>query len=620
MSLQQHYRPVNPRLGTHYAIFASAIIATVLVLAMLEQLGARRLWLSHIMIITPLLFTLAIAVITRTLDLHEFFAAGRRVPAVFGGLSQAATAIGGTGFIALTGCLYLIGFDALALILGLAAGFVVTAILFTAPLRKSGAYSLPGFFRQRFNSRTAGAIAGLLLLPPLLLMLAAEMRMGSFVASLFASVSFEMAVAAGGVIVAVIAVLGGARSVSWTQCVQYLIIIGAFLLPMVMLSLKITNLPVPQLTYGLLFERLSAQEVVIGATQATPTSLTEALPGEPPEPAMKPFVAPFGEVTAADFVMLLFCFMAGTAAMPALLPRAGTAPSLFESRRAIAWGTLFFALFLISAPAYAAFAKFLTLQEMVGTVPSKLPDWINGLRSAGLIDISDKNNDGVIAAAEMLVSRDGVTLALPIMADLPFVLTVLVAAGGITAALAACSAHALALGTVVAEDLFRGVVHPRATPGRRMLAARLGIVAVIAPTAWIVAMLDFDILPAVAWAMSLGGSAFLPALALSVWWPRTTVWGLIAAMAVGFGVAALQIATIEFAGLDDWLGVSDLLAAVFGVPAGLLAGVLASLATPPPPPEVAALAEEIRDPTGETIHDRAVRIASQSGPGRDVEE
>src|SRR5690606_25109759 len=136
-SLQHHYRPVNPRLGTHYATFASAVAGVVLVLAMVEQLGARKLWLSHVMIAAPIALYLTVAAITRTVDLDEFFSAGRRVPAVFGGLSLASTAIGGTGFFALTGCLYLIGADALCLLLGWAAGFAVCMALFTPYLRKS---------------------------------------------------------------------------------------------------------------------------------------------------------------------------------------------------------------------------------------------------------------------------------------------------------------------------------------------------------------------------------------------------------------------------------------------------------------------------------------------------
>lgn len=609
MTTLHHYRPVNPRLGTHYATFAAAIAAIVLVLAMVEQLGARKLWLSHVMIVAPVLLYVVVAAITRTLDLHEFFCAGRRVPAVFGGLSLAATAIGGTGFFALTGCLYLIGIDALCLLLGWAAGFAICTALFTPYLRKSGAYTLPAFFRQRFSSPLAGGIAALLLLPPVLLLLAAELRIGAFVVSLFISTSFEMAVGACAAVVATLAVLGGMRSLSWTQCSLYIVVAGAFLLPLTILSLQLTNLPLPQLTYGSLLDDLSARELAAGAVQTKPAVLELALPGERPEAALKPLMQPFGAISLSNFLMLMFSFMAGTAAMPSLLMRAGTSPSVFESRRAVAWGTLFLGLFLISIPAYAVFAKFLNLQELA-SAGAATPDWVLGLREAGLADFSDRNNDGQFSVREMLISRDGITLSLPIMAGYPFVVTVLIAVGGISATLAAAGAHALAAGASLSEDLFHGLVHKSATPGKRLLAARLGIIASAGGIAVFVSAQDFDILPFVAWSMSMAASTFLPALTLAIWWRRMTVWGLLASMLAGFAVAGANILLTKVGGAGDWFGLSNLIAAMFGVPAGFAAGAGVSYLTGVPPEATVALADEIRDPSGETIHDRAVRLST----------
>lgn len=609
MTPQNQYRPVNPRLGTHYATFASAIAAVVLVLAMVEQLGARKLWLSHVMIAAPLVLYITVAAITRTVDLHEFFSAGRRVPAVFGGLSLAATAIGGAGFFALTGCLYLIGFDALCLLLGWLAGFAVCTALFTPYLRKSGAYTLPAFFRQRFASPAAGAAAAILLLPPVLLLLAAELRIGAFVASLFVSVSFETAVSAGAAIVAILAILGGMRSVSWTQCSLYIVVIGAFLLPLAILSVQLTNLPLPQLTYSWLFDDLSAREMAAGAVETRPTELELALPGERPQAALKPFLQQFGAISETNFLMLVFCFMAGTAAMPSLLMRAGTAPSVFEARRAIGWGMLFLGLFLISIPAYAAFTKFLMLEELASAGAAS-PDWVIGLREAGLADFLDRDNDGQFGVREMLMSRDGVTLSLPIMAGYPFVIAALVAVGGISATLAAAAAHTLAAGASVSEDLLQGLLPGPATPGKRLLAARLGVIAAAAGAALFVSQRDFDILPFIAWSMSLAGSAFLPALALAIWWPRMTALGVLAAMLAGFAVAAGNIALTATGVSPDWFGLSNLVAGVYGAPAGFAAGVGVSYLTGPPPAATVKMAEEIRDPSGETIQDRAVRLSA----------
>lgn len=609
MSLQSRYRPLNPRLGTHYAIFASAFTALLIILALLEQLGARNLWLSHTMIIVPLFLYLSVAVLTRTLDLHEFFSVGRRVPPVFGGLSLAVTAIGGVGLFAFTGCLFLIGFDALALAIGWISGFALAAILFVPYLRKCGAYTLPGFFRLRFDSPLLGAAAGLLLLPPIALLLAAELRIGAFVTSLFASISFELAVICGAGMIIVTLVIGGLRSLTWTQSVQYMVILSGLLVPLVVASVQETNLPLPQLTYGSLLEQISNNELAHGTTPSNPSPLLAELPGERPEPAMKPFLQAFGALTKSDFVMLLLCILAGTAAMPSLLLRAGTATHTQQSRRLMGWGTLFLGLFLITAPAYAVFTKYLTLEQIVGTPLADFPGWVNGLRDAGLANFTDKNGDGVISAAELLMSRDGVALSLPIIAGLPFILVVFAATAGIAATLGAGAAHAYTAGATISDDLYYGVLHRTATPGRRLIVARLAMVFMAVGAAWYTTVSDFDALRAAIMALSLTGAAFFPALLLSIWWSRSTKWGVLAAMLTGAGVAAthmyLQLSGIGFL----WPGMNGLLAAILGVPAGLIAGIAVSLATAKPSPEIIGLTHDMRDPSGEALFDRALRLA-----------
>jgi cation/acetate symporter len=609
MSLQGQYRPLNPRLGTHYAIFASAFLALLLVLALLEQLGARKLWLSHTMIVVPLVLYLIVAALTRTLDLHEFFSASRRIPPVFGGLALAVTAIGGVGLFTLTGSLFLIGFDALALAIGWISGFALAAVLFVPFLRKTGAYTLPGFFRLRFRSPLLGTVAGLLLLPPALILLAAELRIGAFVTSLFASVSFEIAVMCGAGLIITTLVLGGLRSLTWTQSVQYMVVLAGLMVPLVVVSVQVTNLPLPQLTYGGLLEQTSINEVALGATPSTPAPLLGGLPGERPEPATKPFLQAFGAISQMDFALLVFCILAGTAAMPSLLQRAGTATHTMQSRRLMGWGTLFLGLFLITAPAYAVFAKYLTLQQIVGATPSQLPGWIDGLKDAGLANFSDKNGDGLIGASELLMSRDGVALSLPIMAGLPFILVVFAATAGIAATLAAGAAHAFAAGTTISDDLYHGMIHRTATPGKRLIVARLSMALLAIGAAWYTTISDFDVLRAAICALSLAGAAYLPALVLSIWWKRTTKWGVLAAMLAGFGMAGAHM-VLQLSGSGTlWPDLSGLLAGVLGVPVGLLVGIGVSLATPKPSAEMQALADDMRDPSGEALFDKAMRLA-----------
>jgi len=231
------------------------------------------------------------------------------------------------------------------------------------------------------------------------------------------------------------------------------------------------------------------------------------------------------------------------------------------------------------------------------------------LRNAGLANISDSNSDGVISAAELLISRDGVALSLPIIAGMPFILVVFAATAGIAATLGAGAAHAYTAGSAISDDLYHGVIHRTATPGRRLVVARLAMILIVIGAAWYATSYDYDILRTAIAALSLTGAAFFPALLLSIWWKGTTKWGVLTAMLTGAGVAAahmfLQLSGTGFL----WPGINGLLAAMLGIPAGLIAGLAVSLATPKPSPEILELADDMRDPSGEALLDRAARLA-----------
>jgi cation/acetate symporter len=610
MAIETQFRPLSPRIGTYYAIFVSAFIAMVLLLLILEQLGARKLWLSHVMMAAPVAFYLGVALAARTLDIHIFATAGRRIPAVFGGLSLATTAIGGIGYFALTGALFLIGFDALCIGLGIIGGLLVSSVLFSPFIRKSGSFTLASFLHQRFASTTLGAMAALFMIPPLVLLMVVELQLGAFVTSLFSSLSFEAAITVGAVVIVATATAGGLRSLVWTQSTQYIITIAGFLTPLVMLSVAVTNLPLPQFTYGELFERISTLELATGIGPAEPDNGL-AMPGQGLAPAMKPFLQAFGAVSRFDFTLICLCVMAGIAALPSLVTRASASTSAFETRFAGAWAGLFAVLFLVSAPAYAAFTKFLTLQDVAGSPASQLPDWIGRLSDAGLADFSDKNGDGVIGAAELLVSRDGVALALPIIGGLPFIIVVLVAVGGVAVALAAATAHALTLGQAIGEDLYRGLVHPTATPSRRQFVARMGCILVCVLAASIAIAFELDALRAFAWALSLCAASFFPALTLSIWWDRASGPAVTVGMATGFGIALGHIILAELLGQGSLLGLSSMVAGVPGALAGAAVAVGLSLMQKPASGGARAYLDELRDPSGVALYDRAVRAAAK---------
>ena len=453
MLVPSRLRTPNPHLGAYYSIVASAFISLVVVLAMFEQLGWSRAFLAQALMIVPLALYLVIAVGSRTFQPEDYFVSGRRVPAIYNGFVLAAITIGGVGFIAYTGTIFFLGFDALAIGLGWAFGLFAASVLFVPYLRKAGSYTLPSFLGHRFRSRSLRMTASAMQLPPTALLLAAELKIAALIAALFLPVSFSLAVILIAALIAAIAILGGMRSLTWTGSAQFLVGAVGLAAVLITISVLLTNLPAPQLTYGALLPSLQNAEISAGITPVNPGEIPSTLPGPTPLPSMKPFLQPFGILDSFDFVLVFLCIALGTAALPSLLVRSGVTSSLADQRRSTAWSLLFVALFAMTAPAMAAFAKLIIFRDIALTPAASLPAWLVELSHNNLLKAGDLNGDGAIAAAEFLMGRDGVALALPAAAGVPYVLTVLMATAALAIALAAAASHLFTLAASLAEDL-----------------------------------------------------------------------------------------------------------------------------------------------------------------------
>ena len=300
-------RQANPHLGAYYGILTSAFVSLVISLAMFEQLGWQETWVARAMILVPLALYVVIALGARTLNVEDFFASGRRVPPVYNGAVLAAVLIGGTGFFAYTGTLFFLGFDALAIGLAWTAGLIVSGILFVPYLRKAGAYTMPAFLGQRFRSRFVRAMASVLQLPPAALLLAAEIKIAALIIAMFLPLSHQLAVACVAVIIACVTIVGGMRSLTWSASAQFIVSAVGFAVPLIIVSVLLTNLPAPQLTYGEMFEPLKRSESVTGVSPSAPSELATALPREQPGPSAKPFLQAFGAVSQTDFLTLFLC-------------------------------------------------------------------------------------------------------------------------------------------------------------------------------------------------------------------------------------------------------------------------------------------------------------------------
>ncbi len=601
----------NPHLAAHHGIVASAFVSLVIALAVFEQLGWSRNALAEIMIIVPVLFYVAIALATRSVDTREFFACRRRVPAFFNGAVLAAVLIGGTGFFGYSGALFLVGYDALPIGLGWTAGLLAAGLLFVPFLRKAGSYTLPSFLGQRFRSREVRLTASLLQLPPLTLLLAAEIKMAVFAATLLVPVAHGFAVLMVAIVLAVVVLAGGMRSLTWTSSAQFVVAAVAFAAPLLIVSVLLTNLPLPQLTYGEAFVPLQRSEIVTGAAPIPGQQASTALPSEHPQPSTKPFLQPFGGIGAFSFIAIVLCLVLGSAAMPSLLVRSGTTPSIADQRRSVAWAALFVGLFALSAPALAVFAKLLVFQPLTHPATTgAFPAWLNELSAYGLIVTRDLNGDGAISGAEMFITRNGIPFALPIAAGLPFVCTVLVAAAGLALALAAAASHLFTLAGSLAEDI-GGIFDPERNALPRLIAVWAAIIATALGAAIFLSVTRIDALHAAATAFAFAAATFFPALALSIWWKRCTGFGALAALAVGFGTMMLGLLFGATLGSGDIVAAS--IAALVSAGFGVVAGILASQIGPGPSPQNEAYFAELRDPGGEAIYDRVEFRASESG-------
>ena len=613
MAFQSNSRPASPNIGPSYAIFASIIIGLVIILVIFEQLGINNQWLGHVIMAVPLFAYLAIGFLMRTILIDEFYVSGRRVPAFYNGLAYASVSLGGIGFFAITGSLFLIGFDALAIGLGVVAGLVLMAILFVPYLRKYGAYTLASFLGERFDSKIIRITAGLLLLVPSMMLLSAEIRIAAEVISQFTSTNFKTIIFVSAAIVVLSNILGGMRSLTWTTGAQFLVLILGLLTPLTILSVTHTTLPIPQLTYGSLFADISKVEVAGGIVDAVPGGLDASLPGDNTLVSKKPLQQMFGAIKQIDFLFLLVSVMLGTAILPALIMRIGTSESVTQARRSISWGVVLAGLLMLSLPAIAVFTKFLLYQTLIGQPFNAMPNWLLELKDAGMVDILDINQDGILGVKELAVMRDSISLILPIIGELPFVLVGFLAAAGMAAALAAASAHMVAMSCSISEDLFHGGLWMKASVAKRLLIARLSMIVVMAFASFLAIGQDFDILHMGLWAISIAASSFFAPVVLAIWWKDVSRFGIWVGMLAGFATS-LMITALHWFGLStSFLGIDSLTSAIAGVPVAFGVIIAITYLRPEAAQEFTDLADEIRIPDGETIHDYKERLVRGRG-------
>ncbi len=602
MPLSSHARLANPRLGIYFGIIISVFVALVLVLLIFEQLGASDTLLRGLMLSGPLALYAAIGLSAGCTEPLDFFASGRRVPPFFNGLVLAVSAMGATGLVAGTGLLFLHGFDGWFLVIALTGGFVVMAILIAPYLRKFGTYTIPSYFGRRCESRLVRVAAAGFVAIPMLLVIVAEIRMGIFAGSWLTGQSEQMtaAILASAIILAI--VLGGMRSASWANSSESIAVLLALIVPTTMVAVAVTYLPFAQLSHGPVLRALGRLEAQQGMPIPILSPFAFDIAGLELESIVQRMSKPFGSIGSASFVLACLTLMSGVAAAPWLLPRVGTTPSVYATRKSLGWATFIVGMILLTASSVAVFMRDVVMDTLVGYSQSQLPEWFRSLEAAGYAGVYGQVPRLPISSFSF--KRDAVLFALPIAYGFPSVIVYLALAGAFAAAVAGASLSSLALGATLSEDVVNGMRWEPAPSRIRLTLARVSIAFAAVVGTWLALIIPADPLKLLLWALALSASGLFPVLLLSIWWKRLGAFGALAGMSAGFGVAIL----VMIAGETGLIGLHSVLAGVAGMPAGFLAAIGASWVSGMPSRNVLELVHDMRVPGGETVHDREMRL------------
>lgn len=597
---------------------------------------------TYILVILSFGGYLYIGYMNRVRDTKGFYVAGQGVPAVANGAATAADWMSAASFIGMAGLIAFLGYDGSIYLMGWTGGYVLLAMLLAPYLRKFGKYTVPDFVGDRYYSNTARAVAAICAIFVSFTYVAGQMRGVGIVFSRFLGVEIWLGVTIGMIIVAFFAILGGMKGITWTQVAQYCVLIFAYLLPAIFISLQVTGWPIPQLgfTFGDFTNRLNTLQIDLG---------------------MKEYIQPFVGKTTIDVFFITVALMIGTAGLPHVIVRFYTVPSVRAARYSAFWALVFIGLLYTTAPAIAVFAKYNLINSLNGiereadgglprdaagllqvqnpNPPSEGVDpysaedltWVGKWESPGLLKITDdKNGDGVVnfasgnafeggkpseddiasplpagdpdSANEVYIDADIIVLSTPEVAGLPAIVVALTAAGGLAAALSTASGLLLVISSSFSHDIYYRLINPNAAEGQRLMVGRVVIALAV-----VIAGL-FGIYPpafvaqVVAFAFGLAASSVFPVIILGIFDKRTNNAGAIAGMLTGIIFTASFIIIDKFVSPGTlppiFLGISSEGIGTVGAILNFAVTFIVSRATEAPPQEIQDLVESVRIPKG----------------------
>ncbi len=552
-----------------------------------------QIWTWLLIAITFSIY-IGIAIWTRASSTKDFYVAGGGVSPLANGLATAADWMSAASFISMAGLISFSGYDASVYLMGWTGGYVLLALLLAPYLRKFGKFTVPDFIGDRYYSNVARSVAVFCALIVSFTYVAGQMRGVGLVFSRFLEVDITTGVLIGMIIVLFYAVLGGMKGITYTQVAQYCVLIFAFMVPAIFISIQMTGIAIPQIGFG--------------STGTDGLYLLDKLDGLHRDLGFHEYTS--GSKSKLDVFFITAALMVGTAGLPHVIVRFFTVKKVSDARKSAGWALFFIAILYTTAPAIAVFAR-TNLIETVSNKPYKdLPSWVANWEKTGLMKFVDKNGDGNVQYVadpminELIVDKDIIVLANPEIANLPNWVIALVAAGGLAAALSTAAGLLLVISASVSHDLIKKMINPNISEKGELIAARISaIVAVIIAGYFGINPPDF-VAATVALAFGLAAASFFPAIILGIFVKRMNKEGAVAGMVVGMICMLYYMMKFKFdwfgGGTQDdwWFGISPEGFGTVAMIINFIVSLTVASVTPKPPFEIQELVENIRIPAG----------------------
>jgi cation/acetate symporter len=547
-------------------------------------------------ILVGITFTLyiGIAIWSRAGSTKEFYVAGGGVSPLANGLATAADWMSAASFISMAGLISFNGYDGSVYLMGWTGGYVLLALLLAPYLRKFGKFTVPDFIGDRYYSNVARSVAVFCELLVSFTKVAGQMRGVGLVFSRFLEVDINTGVIIGMIIVLFYAVLGGMKGITYTQVAQYCVLIFAFMVPAIFISIQMTGNPIPQLGFGgadengiYLLDKLDSLHRELGFAEYTS-----------------------GSKSTLDVFLITAALMFGTAGLPHVIVRFFTVKKVADARKSAGWALLLIAVLYTAAPAISVFSRTNLIETVSNKEYNKMPEWFGNWEKTGLIQFDDKNKDGLIQYVantkknELIVDKDIMVLANPEIAGLPNWVIALVAAGALAAALSTAAGLLLVISAAVSHDLIKKMINPNITEKGELLAARLAAVVAVCVAGYFGIHPPDFVAATVALAFGLAAASFFPAIILGIFNKRMNSQGAISGMIVGILLMLFYMMKFKFdwfgGGTEEnwWFGISPEGFGTIAMCVNFLISIVISKFTPAPPEDVQEIVENIRIPSG----------------------